>query len=197
VAKPVKPEQDTDVFRDAVKDVTPLRAPERVVHPIPRPAPQPLQRLQDDRKVLEDSLSDAAGVEAELESGDVVSFLREGMSPQILRRLRAGFWSVQQEIDLHGARQDEARSLLVDFLDQARRRRQRCVRVIHGKGRRSVNGEPVLKRRVVGWLAQRGDVLAFCEARPEDGGSGAMMVLLKGPGPKGGNSVTEGRDRKT
>jgi DNA-nicking Smr family endonuclease len=186
VAKPVKPEQDADVFRDAVKDVTPLRAPDRAVHPVSRPAPLPLQRMQDERKVLEDSLSDQAGVEAELESGDIVTFLREGMSPQVLRRLRAGFWSVQQEIDLHGARSDEARALLIDFLDQAQQRGHRCVRVIHGKGRRSPNGEPVLKRRVVGWLAQRGDVLAFCEARPEHGGSGAMMVLLKSRGPKPG-----------
>jgi DNA-nicking Smr family endonuclease len=180
VAKPVKPEQDADVFRDAVKDVTPLRDPGKVVHPAARPAPLPLQRQQDDRQVLEDSLSDDAGVEAELESGDVITFLREGMSPQVLRRLRAGFWSVQQEVDLHGARSDEARGLLADFLDQARQRGHRCVRVIHGKGRRSPNGEPVLKRRVIGWLAQRGDVLAFCEARPEHGGSGAMMVLLRG-----------------
>jgi DNA-nicking Smr family endonuclease len=179
VAKPVKPERDADVFRDAVKDVTPLRDPGRVVHPVERPAPLPLQRLQDDRQVLEDSLGDAAGVEAELESGEVVTFVRDGMSPQVLRRLRAGFWSVQQEIDLHGARSDEARALLVDFLDQARQRGHRCVRVIHGKGRRSPNGEPILKRRVIGWLAQRGEVLAFCEARPEDGGSGAVMVLLK------------------
>jgi len=98
---------------------------------------------------------------------------------EVLRRLRAGFWSVQQEIDLHGARSEEARALLVDFLDQAQQRGHRCVRVIHGKGRRSPNGEPVLKRRVTGWLAQRGDVLAFCEARPEHGGSGAMVVLLR------------------
>lgn len=186
MAKPPKPEHDTDVFREAVKDVKPLRAPDRVVHRPPPPAPVPAQRLQDDRKVLEDSLSDAAGVEAEVESGDVVTFLREGMSPQVLRRLRAGFWSVQQEIDLHGARTDEARALLVEFLDHAHQRGHRCVRVIHGKGMRSVNGEPVLKRRVTGWLAQRKDVLAFCEARPEHGGSGAMMVLLKAkaPGPR-------------
>jgi DNA-nicking Smr family endonuclease len=179
VAKPSKPEQDADLFRDAVKDVKPLRAGGRVMHPTARPAPLPLQRLQDDRQVLVDSLSDQAGVEAEVESGDIVTFLRDGMSPQVLRRLRAGVWSVQQEIDLHGARTEEARGLLVDFLDDAQQRGHRCVRVIHGKGLRSANGEPVLKRRVVGWLAQRKDVLAFCEARPEHGGSGAMMVLLR------------------
>jgi DNA-nicking Smr family endonuclease len=180
VAKPVKPEQDADLFREAVKDVKPLRYPDRVVHPVARPAPVPAQRLQDERKVLEDSLSDAAGVEAELEAGEAVTFLRDGMSPQVLRRLRSGVWSVQQEIDLHGARSDEARDLLVDFLDHAQQRGLRCVRVIHGKGRRSPNGEPVLKRRVIGWLMQRRDVLAFCEARPEGGGAGALMVLLKG-----------------
>ncbi len=187
MVKPVKPEQDADVFREAVKDVKPLRAPDRVVHAATRPAPLPLQRLQDDRKVLEDSLSDEAGIEAEIESGDVVTFLRDGMSPQVLRRLRAGFWSVQEEIDLHGARSEEARGLLVDFLDHARQRGHRCVRVIHGKGMRSPNGEPVLKRKVIGWLAQRREVLAFCEARREHGGSGAVVVLLKnkalGPRP--------------
>jgi DNA-nicking Smr family endonuclease len=179
MAKPAKPEQDAHLFREAVKDVLPLRDRGRVVHPVPRPQPLPQQRMQDDRRVLEDSLSDHAGADAGLESGDVLSFLRDGLSPQVLRRLRAGFWSVQQELDLHGARSDEARALLVAFLEEAGQRGHRCVRVIHGKGRRSAQGEPVLKRRVAGWLAQRGDVLAYCEARPADGGGGAVVVLLR------------------
>ncbi|HEX7233924.1 MAG TPA: Smr/MutS family protein, partial [Nitrosospira sp.] len=56
----------------------------------------------------------------------------------------------------------------------------RCIRVIHGKGLSSRNGEPVLKARVGSWLSQRDEVLAFCQAKPEDGGSGAVLVLLKG-----------------
>jgi DNA-nicking Smr family endonuclease len=52
--------------------------------------------------------------------------------------------------------------------------------VIHGKGRSSRNGEPVLKARVGSWLSQRREVLAFCQAKPENGGSGAVLVLLKG-----------------
>ncbi|HZP85705.1 MAG TPA: Smr/MutS family protein [Burkholderiales bacterium] len=172
-------DDDADLFREAVKDVAPLRDSGKVTHPTVRPAPLPFQRMQDDRQVLEDSLSDRVDLEADIESGDALSFLREGMSPQILRRLRAGFWAVQQEVDLHGLRLEEARPLLVDFLNSAVRRGVRCVRVIHGKGRRSKNGEPVLKPRVASWLIQRRDVLAFCEARPVEGGSGAMLVLLR------------------
>jgi len=170
-----------EAFREAVKDVTPLPQRDRVVHAPPRPPPLPLQRLQDDKQALQDSLSEA-GPEPDLDAGEALAFLRDGMSPQVLRRLRAGFWAVQDEIDLHGARADEARALLVDFLNAAQRRGLRCVRVIHGKGLGSRNREPVLKRKVASWLTQRGDVLAYCEARPAEGGGGAVMVLLQARG---------------
>jgi DNA-nicking Smr family endonuclease len=68
----------------------------------------------------------------------------------------------------------------VDFLGQCNRRGLRCVRIIHGKGLRSKNREPVLKRKVAGWLMQRDEILAFCQARRSDGGSGAVVVLLAG-----------------
>jgi DNA-nicking Smr family endonuclease len=167
-----------EAFREAVKDVIPLPESGRVLHVPDKPPPLPLQRLEDNRQVLQDSLSGAAA-EAELESGDALAFLRPGLSPQVLRRLRAGFWAVQEELDLHGARTQEARALLGDFFSAAQRRGLRCVRVIHGKGRGSRHGEPVLKREVAAWLAQRGVVLAYCEARPAEGGGGAVLVLLQ------------------
>jgi len=176
-----KEDDPKEAFREAVKDVTPLPQPDRVVHAPQRPPPLPLQRLQDDKQALQDSLSDA-GIEPELEAGDALAFVRAGMSPQVLRRLRAGFWAVQEEIDLHGSRSEEARALLVDFLNAAQRRGLRCVRVIHGKGRGSRNREPVLKRKVASWLTQRGDILAFCEARPAEGGGGVVVVLLQARG---------------
>ncbi|MCW5623073.1 MAG: DNA mismatch repair protein MutS, partial [Burkholderiales bacterium] len=110
-AKPDPSDDDEDLFREAVKDVAPLRQPKRVAHTPQRPPPLPLQRLQDEQQVLQDSLSDAPAPDLDLESGEVLSFLREGMSPQVLRRLRAGFWAVQDEIDLHGLRTGEARPL--------------------------------------------------------------------------------------
>jgi DNA-nicking Smr family endonuclease len=179
MSKPrARPHDDAeDAFREAVRDVVPLRDSGRVVHPPRRPAPLPLQRLQDDRRALEESLSDSP-TESDIESGDALAFVRAGVSPQVLRKLRGGAWSVQDELDLHGSRTEEARALLLEFIARAQRRGLRCVRVIHGKGRRSPNGEPVLKRKVAAWLAQRGDVLAYCEAAVRDGGGGAVMVLM-------------------
>ena len=167
-------------FLDAVRDVLPLPNPGRVVHTAKPSAPLPLQRLEDDRQVLRDSLSDEAQHDLELESGDTLAFTRPGLSRQVLRKLRSGYWALQDQLDLHGARSDEARMLLVAFLAQAVKRGQRCVLVVHGKGLGSKNREPVLRRRVAGWLAQRDEVLAFCQARPVDGGSGAVVILLKG-----------------
>ena len=187
MAKPNKQprDDDADAFREAVKDVQPLPDTGRVVHAPERPTPLPRQREQDDRQVLADSLSGEAPLEVELESGEALAYLRAGMSSQVLRKLRSGFWAVQDELDLHGLRSDEARDLLAQFLTGALRRGQRCVRVIHGKGWRSQNNEPVLKRKVAAWLTQRGEVLAYCEARPAEGGSGAVVVLLQARGAKG------------
>jgi DNA-nicking Smr family endonuclease len=116
------------------------------------------------------------------EKGDASSFLRSGLSRQVLRRLRSGHWVVQHELDLHGHTTVEAKSRLVEFLALALRRGARCVRIIHGKGLRSLNErEPVLKNKVRLWLSQREDVLAYTEARPADGGSGAVIVLMRAP----------------
>ena len=94
--------------------------------------------------------------------------------------MRRGHWVIQDQLDLHGMRRDEAREMIVEFLRQAAVRGIRCVRIVHGKGLGSVNNEPVLKKLVHKWLVQRADVVAFCQAKPADGGSGAVVVLLKG-----------------
>ena len=171
-------------FLEAVKDVIPLPQSGRVVHPSTPPPPIPAQRLEDDRQVLHDSLSDALPADLELEAGDELAFVRPGLSRHVLRKLRSGQWSTQDQLDLHGSRAEEARRLLVDFLGLAGKRGHRCVRIVHGRGRGSRGGEPVLKRKVAAWLAQRKEVLAYCQARPADGGSGAVMVLLRAPGAK-------------
>jgi DNA-nicking Smr family endonuclease len=93
---------------------------------------------------------------------------------------RRGHWAIQDAIDLHGLTSPEARTLLAEFLASCVRRGLRCVRIIHGKGLRSKNREPVLKRKVAHWLMQRDEVLAYCQARRTEGGGGAVVVLLKG-----------------
>jgi DNA-nicking Smr family endonuclease len=66
-----------------------------------------------------------------------------------------------------------------EFLRQCRARRLGCVRIVHGKGLRSRNREPVLKRKVYHWLRMREEVLAFAQAPATEGGAGAVLVLLK------------------
>jgi DNA-nicking Smr family endonuclease len=178
--KPAVPDDDAAAFREAMKDVMPLPGSDRVPLPGKAPPPVPLQHLEDERRALQDSLSDSEPAQFDLDSGEVLNYRRDGVTPQVLRKLRAGHWAVQDEIDLHGLRSEQARALLSDFLGAALKRGLRCVRIIHGKGRGSPGGEPVLKRRVAVWLTQRGEVMAFCEARPAEGGSGAVVVVLRG-----------------
>jgi DNA-nicking Smr family endonuclease len=180
-AKPEAPTQDADkdLLREALKDVAPLRHSGKASLQRPLPVPVPAQSLREDQQVLQDSLSDQMPVEIGLEMGDELLFLRSGLSNQILKKLRRGYWAIQDHLDLHGLRSEEARALLVSFLNNALVHGLRCVRIVHGKGLRSKNAEPVLKRKIGNWLAQRDEVLAFVQARPEDGGSGAVMVLLK------------------
>ena len=177
-APPHLPEDDLTLFRDAVQDVKPLRDSGRALPAKRQPRPIPLQSRRDERPTSDDALSDHIP-QALLESGDELSFLRPGMSTQTLRRLRRGHWPTQSEIDLHGLITDEARTHLVTFLNECTLRGLRCVRIIHGKGLGSRNREPVLKYKVANWLMQRSEVLAFCQARPMDGGGGAVIVLLK------------------
>ncbi len=77
----------------------------------------PRQREQDDRQVLRRQPERRGSLwRPRLEAGEALAFLRHGMSPQVLRRLRSGFWAVQDQLDLHGLRTDEARELLAQFL---------------------------------------------------------------------------------
>ena len=170
---------DAVLLREALEGVAPLPRPGKVVHERPKPAPVPAQRIADETQVLADSLSDDAALDTGLESGDELVYLRNGLATQVLRKLRRGHWSVQDHTDLHGLRSDAARKLLVEFLNEALNDGFRCVRVVHGKGYRSRNQEPVLKKKMAGWLQQRDEVLAYCQAPQADGGSGALLILLK------------------
>lgn len=168
-----------DALRTLLPDVVPLPPSNRIHAPVSRPAPIAAQRLRDNREVLNQSLSDHDAWEAGYETGDELVFLRPGLATGTLRKLRRGHWLIQRELDLHGLTVAEARPALVSFLNECLADAARCVRIIHGKGLGSKNREPVLKRKVAGWLMQRDEILAFCQARRTEGGGGAVMVLLK------------------
>ncbi len=171
-------------FRHAMEamQVAPLAPHGRHPKKTPAPQPHPASRKRDDAEVLHASVSDDFDVETLLHADDTLSYRAAGIGADVLRKLRRGEWSIQAQIDLHGHRVDEAREALSAFLKNALRRNQRCVRVVHGKGLGSQGKAPVLKGKVRGWLVQREEVIAFCQARPAEGGSGALVVLLRPTG---------------
>jgi DNA-nicking Smr family endonuclease len=172
-------EEDVALFREAVREVTPLRAAPRIRRRPEPPPPVPVQSLLDEHEAFAQACAAEQLTEALIDGLEDSGFARPGIGPDVLRRLRRGRWVVQDELDLHGATRDSARELLGVFLRRATARGARCVRVIHGKGLGSPRREPVLKGLARKFLAQHPQVLAYCEAPAAQGGSGAVLVLLR------------------
>ena len=170
---------DDDEFRKAVADVRPLKPLRRAPSGRTPARPIPVQRQRDERAALAESIEGPLTPDEALETGEELVYLREGLARMVLRRLRRGHWVVQDHLDLHGMNRQEAAIQVAEFLLAAVQRGQRCVRIIHGKGHGSKNREPVLKAKLRTWLMPRDEVLAFCQAPAHEGGSGALLVLLK------------------
>ncbi|WP_079437518.1 Smr/MutS family protein [Zoogloea sp. LCSB751] len=176
------PHDPAELFRQVAGKVAPLKDKNLAAVARPTPAPLPRKREEDEREVLREALETPLSFEDRLDMGDEAAYLRVGLPRRILTDLRRGRWVVQGELDLHGLTRDEARAALAHFIAQALLQGRRCLRVIHGKGHGSPGRIPVLKHLSRGWLAQREDILAFCQARPHDGGDGALLVLLQAGG---------------
>ena len=178
MSDPIEPpgDDDLDAFRRAVADVRPLPQRLRVTA---RTKPRPRARFARAERgdVLEESLVIPA--DTAIESGEHLSFRRANVREDLLRKLRRGQFAVEAEIDLHGLGRYAAHEALRQFLNDCVMRGLRCVRVIHGKGLRSGPGGPVLKHVVDHWLRKIENVAAFASARPVDGGTGAVYVLLR------------------
>ncbi len=175
---------EQSLFTQAIGATRPLRSkPVVSLAPAP-PAPIAVQHQRDKAQVLRESISDDFDVSSLLDTDDALSFRRPGIGVEVTRKLRRGDWSIQREIDLHGLRTDEAREALGPFIREAYKQGIRCVRVVHGKGLGSPGKSPVLKGLVQSWLVQKKVVLAFVQAKPAEGGAGALVVLLTPAGSR-------------
>jgi DNA-nicking Smr family endonuclease len=171
---PADSNDEASLFRDAVRDVEPIPSDDKAIHSrkLPRPTIRRSISIPDSSFTNHNPIS-------EMEPGDEHSFLRSGVSRKTLKQLRRGHWNTDDQLDLHGFTRDEALRELDEFLDTCSMRGFRCVQIIHGKGLNSKNREPVLKTLVWSQLKLHSYVLAFCQAGPADGGSGAVLVLFK------------------
>lgn len=174
-----EPSDPGELFRHAVRGTQPLDQRNRVELEKPPPPPSPLKREADEDAALRESLEAPLTFEDHLDMGDEAAFLRPGLPRRVLTDLRRGRWVLQGELDLHGLTRDEAREALARFLSASLLQGRRCVRVIHGKGLGSPGRFGILKHLSRAWLSQREEILAFCQAGPHAGGSGALLVLLR------------------
>ena len=171
-------DDDRRLFREAIGEVQRFDP----VAPAPaagKPAPHP-HMLEADEAAVPGELLDTTFDPASMEVGEELSFLRDGYPPKLLRQLKRGQFSVQDDLDLHQMNAAAAQVSIIEFLAEARKAGIRCVRIIHGKGLRSKAAGPVLKMLTDRMLRRRDDIIAFASARPAFGGTGAVVVLLKG-----------------
>jgi len=185
LAAAAKAKAEKELFSRAVGPVKALPARHlpgspghRASLPPAQPVPIPVQQQRDELAVMREAISDEFDVESLLDTDEALSFRRPGMGPDVVRKLRRGSWSIQGQLDLHGLRREDAREALAQFIKDACKTGWRCVRVVHGKGLGSPGKTPVLKGKVQSWLIQKQEVLAFVQARPAEGGAGALVVLL-------------------
>lgn len=172
---------EQDLFRAemAADGVVEIKLAARAELQKPRPKPIAAQRMADEAAVPGELLKDTSGWDGDVDTGDNITFLRNGLGRDVLKKLKRGHWAIQSELDLHGHTTLAAREELARFMAHARHHGLRCVRIIHGRGTRSVNNIPLLRNKVRLSLSLRDEVLAFCDAAPADGGAGAVLVLLK------------------
>ncbi|HEX9103014.1 MAG TPA: Smr/MutS family protein [Polyangia bacterium] len=178
--------REEDVFAEEMRGVAQLPPDPRgrVLGGAAPPPSAPRRRLDDESEAyaaLAD-LVDGTGLFDISATDEYIEGIGPGIDKRLLRKLRAGDYALQAHLDLHGHTSDEARVEVEKFLTTARADGRRCVLIIHGRGHGSKEGIPVLKERLKVWLTRgrigRG-VLAFCTARPADGGAGAVYVLLR------------------
>ncbi len=176
-------EQDKALFRRAVKSVQAIKDTQRAILPPVAAASVAILRERRQRATGEDPVrlpreSDHYSP-AGIDQGDT-SFVRRGYGPDLIIGLKRGKWMIDASLDLHGNTTTEAHERLDRFLQSCLEHHIRCVRIVHGKGYGSKDGEPVLRQTVRRWLSQMTDVLAYIECAEQDGGAGAVQVLLRG-----------------
>lgn len=169
--------EDKDLFRNSVGPVEKIEH-DSAVFDKPKPPPISQQTQADNDHVLEEFV-DPSFTNGETKTEDKLLFQRSGIQKRVMHKLQRGQFAIEMVLDLHGMTVKTAREALKQFLADCRTTNRRCIKIIHGKGYGSKDRLPVLKNKLNQWLQQRDEVMAYCSARPSDGGTGAVYVLIK------------------
>jgi len=176
MTKKITSPEDLDLFRQSVAGARTLSTDKVLLKKTDKPRPFPNPKVYPEPTLLPgfaDDPIEAVGAE------DSISYAKPGISKNVLKKLRQGYFGPDAELDLHGLTSTEAQRRLSAFFTTSIQRNCRCLHIVHGKGHRSVDNQPVLKNHLNQWLRQHNEVLAFCSASPKDGGTGAVWVLLR------------------
>lgn len=176
MAKKILSAEDSALFRDTIGHVKTIESDAVLLTTDDKPKPYPIKQAAEIKTVFDDRpLTEVEKLFQE----DSLAFIAPGLQKNVLKKLRKGFFGFDASLDLHGLTSVEAKHQLSRFLHYSVEEGHRCVHIIHGKGYRSHNNQPVLKNDINVWLRHYNEVQAFCSAPPKNGGTGAVFVLLK------------------
>ncbi|NNH37099.1 Smr/MutS family protein [Acinetobacter terrae] len=119
-------------------------------------------------------LSDTQAMLNPVASQATLSYRIGTLQHKVFEDLKAGNLRWFEAVDLHGCTVEDARTAVLQIIQMAKDENQNVIKIVHGKG-----PEAILKTYVNGWLRQHRDVLAFVSAPEKQGGTGAVLVLLK------------------
>ena len=176
MVKKILSQEDSALFRKAIGEVKTVKSDKLLLTTTKKPKPFPHAQPQDKTSGFDEVISSDMEI---LFQEDSISFVSPGLQKNVLKKLRKGYYDFGGSIDLHGLNSREANLQLSRFIQDSLESGYRCIHIIHGKGYRSPNNEPVLKNNINTWLRQHQEVQAFCSASQKDGGTGAVVVLLK------------------
>jgi DNA-nicking Smr family endonuclease len=167
--------EDIEIFKSAMQGVRPIKYEDKyITKPKIKSKKKIIRNIKSENTI---ELYDHSN--EKVASQDTIFYADPSIPPNTLRKLRKGLLLQTAILDLHGFTTEEARVAVTRFIEKTVARGCQCIRIIHGKGKFSVNTPPVLKNLVNNWLPQFSEVLAFCSAQPKDGGAGAVYILLR------------------
>ncbi|MPQ76046.1 Smr/MutS family protein [Hydrogenovibrio sp. JE_KL2] len=169
---------EKSLFAEAMSDVTPLQLSSNKV--AAEVKPRPVNAKKSMRSSTRFNATDLYNEPADKVSAhETLFFQRYSLSKSDLKALKNGSFQYNWSTDLHGLTELEAEKQLIDFLSDALLHEQKHVLIVHGKGYHSNTEQPVLKNLVNQVLRNWPHIIAFCSAKPKDGGTGATYAFLK------------------